>query len=38
MEDCLLLVRNLGEEAFEKLRHFKGHDFMASSVWRHTDP
>jgi len=38
LEDRLVQVRTLGKEAFERLTHFKGHDFMASSVWRHTDP
>ena len=38
IQDCVLLVRNLGEKAFERVRHFIGRDFMASSVWRHMDP
>jgi len=38
LEYRLLLLRTLGEEAFERLTHFKGRDFMPSSVWRHTDP
>jgi len=37
LEDRLVQVRTLGEEAFERLTHFKGRDFVTSSVWSHTD-
>jgi len=38
LEYRLVQVRTLGEEAFERLTHFKGHDFKTSSVRRHADP
>jgi len=30
LEDRLVQVRTAGEEAFERVTHFKGHDFMTS--------
>ena len=32
LKDRLIPIKILGEEAFLRLKYFKGHDFMTSSV------